>query len=129
MADAKQLEALMRAAQSYGQQGYGQNVIAPPAPAKPAPRTPFQEALVKVGMPRSDIYSSRANGDVVLSIKEHMAETVKWHRAMIKVYEFMEAQINMDLFKDDPESKAIYTSWVSKGLMALRDEAGGGVMR
>jgi hypothetical protein len=105
------------------QGGYNQGQPAPPL------RTPFQEALVKVGMPRVDIYNSMANGDVVLSVKEHMAETVKWHRAMIKIYEFMEAQLNIDLFKDDPEAKAIYTSWISKGLMALRDEAGAGVLR
>lgn len=97
-------------------------------PPPPEPLTPFQEALMKVGAPRCNVYSNRNNGDVVLSIKEHMAETAKWHRAMIKVYEYMEAQLNMDLFKDDPESKAIYTSWISKGLMAMRDEAGAGVV-
>lgn len=94
-----------------------------------APTGPFHEAMRQVGMPRNDVYSQKTNGDVVLSVKEHLTETVKWHKAMIKVFEFMEAQLNIDLFKDDAEAKAIYTAWISKGLMRLRDEAGGGVMR
>lgn len=123
-------------------QGYGvlgQQVIGP-FPSTPSlgqlqqqvvktPPSPFEQALSQVGWPRTNVYHSKANGDVIMAIKENIGETVKWHKAFVKVFEFIEAQLNIDLFNDDPEAKAIYISWAGRGLMALRDEAGGGVIK
>jgi hypothetical protein len=59
------------------------------------------------------------------SIAEQFSETAKWHKAAIKVFEFMAAQMNMDLFKDDPEATKIFNRMMVAGYRALHDEARG----
>lgn len=58
------------------------------------------------------------------NIAARFAETAKWHKAAIEVFEFMQAQINMDLFAKNPEAKLIYHRIMLAGYHALHNEAG-----
>lgn len=80
---------------------------------------------VGVAIPANQQVRTRANGDVLLKPQGVFAETRKWHIAAAKVFEFMEAQLNMDLFKDDPEATEIYQAIIMKGFHALHSEGRG----
>lgn len=86
----------------------------------------LEAAMKRIGIaaPRNQEMRTRPNGDVAVSPQGIFAETRKWHIAAAKVFEFLEAQINMDLFKDDPEANEIYQAIIVKGFRALNVEGG-----
>lgn len=49
--------------------------------------------------------------------------TRKWHLAAARVFEYFEAQLNMDLFKGDPEATQIFRQLIVKGFQVLQNEA------
>jgi hypothetical protein len=82
-------------------------------------------AMRQVGVmyPRDQQLKTSPNGEVYIEPQGILRETRKWHIAMAKVFEYIEAQLNMDLFKDDPKAKQIFEQWMVKGLQSMHKEA------
>lgn len=95
----------------------------PPTLVDPAS---LEAAMKRVGIaaPINQQMRTKPNGAVILNPQNVFAETRKWHIAAAKVFEFLEAQLNMDLFKDDPEATEIYQAIIVKGFRALNAEGG-----
>jgi hypothetical protein len=41
-------------------------------------------------------------------IAEELRSAAEWHAAMMKVVDYVTAQMSLDMFKDDPKAKALY---------------------
>lgn len=52
-------------------------------------------------------------------------ETVEWHKAAIEVFEYMSAQMSLDLFKSNPKAKQIWERIIMSGYRQLHNEATG----
>lgn len=85
------------------------------------PSHPADMAMRKVGMavPRDVMINDRGFTEP----ERIFNETRKWHLAAAKVFEYMEAQIHMDLFKGDVEATTIFRQILIKGFTALHHEA------
>ncbi len=79
--------------------------------------TMMKKALKQVGFPPDSIHPVQAS--------EIFAETIKWHLATVKVFEYMQAQLNFDPFKSDPEAKKIFERILLGGYLQLQNEASG----
>lgn len=75
----------------------------------------MMKALYQVGKPPSAYMPVRS--------AEIFAQTIKWHLAMAKVFEYMQTQINFDPFKSDPEAKHIFERVLLGGYSQLHSEA------
>lgn len=58
-----------------------------------------------------------------VNIAQVFVDTLEWHRATIKVFEYMAAQMHMDLFKDDPKAQKLFNSIMMRGFQAVHNEA------
>lgn len=99
----------------------------PTGPEQPMTATEvmIRDVMRKVGVVMPKTYSG-AIGAEAISYADAMIETAKWHVAMGKVTEYLAAQLKMDLFKDDPESKQIFERVILHGFHNLVNQAQGG---
>lgn len=86
--------------------------------------TQFRESIRKVGMGMPKDLQMDQWG--LISPQKMFEGTRKWHLAAAKVFEYCEAQLNMDLFKDDLEATQIFKQLIVKGFQQLHNEANGG---
>jgi hypothetical protein len=88
---------------------------------QPMPDDGLNKAIRKIGAayPRD----MQMNQYGLVEPEKIFAETLKWHLAAAKVFEYCQAQLHMDLFKDDPEATQIFRQIMVKGFQALQSEA------
>lgn len=79
----------------------------------------MKKALNQVGLPPWQI----SNDGTVPMPADLFASTIKWHRATITVFEYLQAQVNFDPFKSDPEAKRIFERILINGYTQLQNEA------
>ncbi len=116
-------EELARARQMYEDQMSRVTAIAPPVLTME--EAEMRKVFAKLGVPRMKGINQmqQMQPATATNIAEIFTETAKWHRAAIKVFEYMGAQMNMDLFKDDPEAKRLYERMMVEGFRKLHAEA------
>lgn len=100
---------------------------APPSPFPPmtVPEAEMLKAIGKTGIGMPMTIKNNPWGQIE-NIADIFLETTKWHKACIEVFEYMAAQTNMDLFKNNPEAKQVFERVMMKGFQALHNEANGG---
>lgn len=111
-------EELARIRQMYEDQM--SKVISPPILTME--EAEMRKVFAKIGISRTKSVNQMAPATAA-NIAEIFTATAKWHRAAIKVFEYMGAQMNMDLFKDDPEAKRLYERVMVEGFRKLHSEA------
>lgn len=96
----------------------------PHPPAQSATEVEMRQAIrtIGAGIPKNAIIDQWG----IVEPQKIFESTRKWHLAAAKVFEYCEAQLNMDLFKGDPEATQIFKQLIVKGFQALQNEAGGG---
>jgi hypothetical protein len=81
----------------------------------------MREAIFKIGAGIPKDQKMDPWGHV--EIQKIFEGTRRWHLAAARVFEYCEAQINMDLFKGDEEATQIFKQLIIKGFQALQNEA------
>lgn len=115
--DAVQVEQYRRLVQELSK------VQVPPPPPPALPFHPMDHVLEQVGIGQGTMYQNSSGAPVTMA--DTLVNSVKWHKAAIKVFEFMAAQLDMDLFKDDLEAKQIYQRIIGSGYRQIHLEAQG----
>lgn len=95
-------------------------------PPMMAPHMPWDTVMIQVGSP---VNREAMNNATSIAMADHMTDCIKWHSAVIKVFELVQAQLNIDPFKNEPECRVIYEEILMQGLHRLRDVSGKGYRR
>jgi hypothetical protein len=87
----------------------------------PIPPLPLHQAIAQGAGAAQQSYNIAR--DIVMQGGEHMLAIAAYHKALIKVFEFLAAQMSLDLFKDDPIAKQVYERIIDGGYYQLSREA------